>query len=86
MLLFILGISTVIPNFGGPMGIVLPEGKEFEEIFSLLNLSQIISEPTNFTPGKKPSRIDLIVTDQPNLIYLNQQTLHLGKSHLVSTL
>ena len=45
-----------------------PEGKEIEEIFSLLNLSQIISEPTNFTPGKKPSYIDLIVTDQPNLI------------------
>ena len=33
-----------------------------------LNLSQILSEPTNFTPGKNPSCIDLIVTDQPNLI------------------
>ena len=45
-----------------------PEGKEIEEMFTLLNLSQIISEPTNFTPGKNPSCIDLIVTDQPNLI------------------
>ena len=36
-------------------------------MFSLLNLAQVISEPTNFTPGKNPSCIDLIVTDQPNL-------------------
>ena len=32
-----------------------------------------MSEPTNFTPGKNPSCIDLIVTDQPNLI-LNSGT------------
>ena len=37
-------------------------------MFSILNLSQVISEPTNFTPGKNPSCIDLLVTDQPNLI------------------
>ena len=30
--------------------------------------SQIISEPTNFEPGKKPSCIDLVVTDQLNLV------------------
>ena len=29
----------------------------------------MISEPTNFTPGKKPSCIDLIITDQPNLLH-----------------
>ena len=45
-----------------------PEGKRLEELFSLLNLTQVISEPTNFTPGKKPSCIDLILTDQPNFI------------------
>ena len=31
-------------------------------------LSQVTSEPTNFTPVCLPSCIDLIVTDQPNLI------------------
>ena len=55
-------------QFWWPDGCNTPEGKEIEEMFSLLNLAQVISEPTNFTPGKKPSCIDLIVTDQPNLI------------------
>ena len=50
-----------------------PEGKKIEEMFSELNLAQVISEPTNFTPGKNPSCIDLLVTDQPNLI-LNSGT------------
>ena len=55
-------------QFWWPDGENTPEGKEIEESFSLLNLQQIICEPTNFTPGKKPSCIDLIATDQPNLI------------------
>ena len=55
-------------QFWWPDGENTPEGKEIEEVFSLLNLQQIISEPTNFTPGKKPSCIHLIATDQPNLI------------------
>ena len=33
-----------------------------------LGLSQVISEPTNFEPHKNHSCIDLIVTDQPNII------------------
>ena len=33
-----------------------------------LRLSQVISEPTNFDPGKNPSCIDLNVTDQPNIL------------------
>ena len=41
---------------------------EFENLFTSLGLSQIISEPTNFEPNKNPSCIDLIATDQPNLI------------------
>ena len=45
-----------------------PEGMEIENLFTLLGLSQIISEPTNFEPNKNPSCIDLIATDQPNLI------------------
>ena len=56
-------------------GDTTPEGKKIEEMFSELNLSQVISEPTNFTPGKNPSCIDLLVTDQPNLI-LNCGTRH----------
>ena len=49
-------------------GDTTPEGKKLEESFSNLNLSQVISEPTNFTPNKNPSCIDLLITDQPNLI------------------
>ena len=49
-------------------GNTTPEGDEIDELFSKLGLSQIISEPTNFEPHKKPSCIDLIVTDQPNII------------------
>ena len=49
-------------------GDTTPEGREIEDMLSSLNLSQMISEPTNFTPGKKPSCIDLIITDQPNLL------------------
>ena len=37
-------------------------------MFTSLGLSQVIAEPTNFDPGKKPSCIDHIVTDQPNII------------------
>ena len=33
-----------------------------------LRLSQVVSEPTNFEPNKKPSCNDLAITDQPNLI------------------
>ena len=32
-----------------------------------LGFSQVICEPTNFEPGKKPSCIDIIVIDQPNI-------------------
>ena len=37
-------------------------------MFTSLGLSQVISEPSNFDPGKKTSCIDLIVIDQPNII------------------
>ena len=45
-----------------------PEGIEIENLFTSLGLSQIISEPTNFEPNKNPSCIDLIATDQHNII------------------
>ena len=49
-------------------GNTTPEGKEFEELIFSLGLTQIINEPTNFEPHKNPSCIDLIITDQPNLV------------------
>ena len=51
-----------------PDGDSTPEGAALDNLFSTLNLSQVISEPTNFTPGCNPSCIDLIITDQPNLV------------------
>ena len=54
-------------SFGGLMA-TNPEGTKIEELFSQLGLSQLISEPTNFEPQKNPSCIDLVVTDQPNII------------------
>ena len=42
---------------------------EMYNLFSDLNLAQIISEPTHFMRETcKPSCIDLIVTDQPNIV------------------
>ena len=51
-----------------PDGDTTPEGSEIEHLLSSLVLSQVISEPTNFEPNKNPSCIDLVITDQPNLI------------------
>ena len=53
-----------------PDGDTNPQGMEIENLFTSLDLSQIISEPTNFEPNIScnPSCIDLIATDQPNLI------------------
>ena len=36
---------------GVPM-VTTPEGREMENLLSLLGLSQLISEPTNFEPNK----------------------------------
>ena len=44
------------------------ECMEIEILFISLGLSQIVSEPTNFELNRNPSCIDLITTDQPNLI------------------
>ena len=51
-----------------PKGDTTPEGSKIEEITSNFGLSQLINEPTNFEPNKNPSCIDLIFTDQPNLV------------------
>ena len=51
-----------------PGGDTTPEGSRIEDLTTSLGLSQLITEPTNFEPNKKPSCIDLIFTDQPNLV------------------
>ena len=44
------------------------EGRKIDDLFIKLGLFQLISEPTNFEPHRNPSCIDLIITDQPNMI------------------
>ena len=44
------------------------EGIQLDNLFSDLNLTQIISEPTHFRENCLPSCIDLIISDQPNLV------------------
>ena len=65
---FFTGDFNAHSKFWWPDGDTTPEGREIEDLFTSLNLFQIISEPTNFEPGKKPSCIDLVITDQPNLV------------------
>ena len=38
-----------------PYGEETPQGREIENMLTSLGLSQVISEPTHFEPGKKPS-------------------------------
>ena len=55
-------------QFWWPGGDSTHEGTAIDDLFTKLALSQVISEPTNFEPHKNPSCIDLLVTDQPNII------------------
>ena len=52
-----------------PEGDTNPEGALLDNLFSDLNLTQLINEPTHFFRDNcKPSCIDLIVTNQPNIV------------------
>ena len=52
-----------------PDGDTNPEGTMLDDLFTSLNLTQLISEPTHyFREHCLPSCIDLIITDQPNLV------------------
>ena len=52
-----------------PEGDTNDEGVKLDELFSDLNLNQIINEPTHFFRDDcTPSCIDIILTDQPNLV------------------
>ena len=44
------------------------EGIQLDNLFSDLNLTQIVSEPTHFRENCHPSCIDLSISDQPNLV------------------
>ena len=66
--MFFTGDFNTPSQFWWPEGHTTNEGTNIEELFTNLGLSQVISEPTNFEPHKNPSYIDLLVTDQPNII------------------
>ena len=57
-----------IPSFGDLMVTQRLKVGKLKNLLSSLGLSQLISEPTNFEPNKKPSCVDLVITDQPNLV------------------
>ena len=65
---FFTGDYNAHSQFWWPDGDTTLEGMEIDNLLTSLGLSQISSEPTNFEPNKNPSCIDLIITDQPNLI------------------
>ena len=66
--MFFTGDYNAHSQFWWPDGGTTPEGTEIENLFTSLGLSQVICEPTNFEPNKNPSCIDLVITNQPNLI------------------
>ena len=52
-----------------PDGDTNAEGNKLDELFTSLNLTQIINEPTHFFRDDCiPSCIDIILTDEPNLV------------------
>ena len=61
---FFTGDFYGLSQFRWPDGDTISEGREIEN----LNLSQLISEPTNFEANKNPSCIVLVITDQSNLV------------------
>ena len=66
--MFFTGDYNAHSQFWWPDGDTTSEGTEIENLFTSLGLSQVICEPTNFEPNKNPSCIDLVITNQPNLI------------------
>ena len=51
-----------------PEGDNTSEGIQLDNVFSDLNLTQLISEPTHFREHCNPSCIDLILSNQPNIV------------------
>ena len=71
--IFFTGDFNAHCKFWWPGGDTTQEGTQIDELFTKLGLFQVISEPTNFEPLSRASCIDLIITDQPNII-LNSGT------------
>ena len=66
--LFVTGDFNAQSQTWYPDGNTNPEGVDLDNLFSDLNLTQLISEPTHFMRDTcQPTCIDLIATDQPNL-------------------
>ena len=65
---FILGDFNAKCTNWWPNGTNNVSGLELYNLSTLLGYSQVINEPTNLQPNSSPSCIDLIFTDQPNLI------------------
>ena len=51
-----------------PNGDTNAEGLALDNLLTTFDLSQLISEPTYFADNKSPSWIDLIISDQPNVV------------------
>ena len=66
--MFFAGDFNGHSQFWWPNGNSTSEGSRIEDLTSFLGLTQLITEPTNFEPHKNPTCIDLIFTDQPNLV------------------
>ena len=66
--MFFTGDFTAHSQMWWSEGNTTPEGVVIEDLFTSLGLHQLICEPTNFETNKNPSCIDLVVTDQPNLV------------------
>ena len=58
------GHSQLLRQGGGSTA----EGNSIEDLATLLGLTQLINEPTNFERNKKSSCIVLVLTNQPNLV------------------
>ena len=53
--MFITGDFNAHSKLWWTGGDTTKEGQDINDLFSSLNLSQVISEPTNFTPHKNPT-------------------------------
>ena len=54
--------------YSWPDGNTTTERTKIGNLFSYIGPSQVIPEPIKFEPNKNPTCIDLVFTDQPNLI------------------
>ena len=66
--IFFAGDFNAHSPFWWSEGNTTPECAAIEDLFTSLDLQQLICEATNFEPNTHPTCIDLVVTDQPNLV------------------